>query len=159
MGKNLTDRQSEAHVWMMRTWDKDNMIASYEKRKSEIISQLSGIGKYDADFIPSQTGENSVESKNIEYSCLCMKIEGLVHEIAEDNIKTMTVLEHIQSVKIRNMLYDRDVNRMSWNQIGDKYHYAQRQPYNYMHKCLDEVRKYIPEEEIRKVVYEKDEQI
>ena len=154
----LNERQWEAHIWLSRTWGKDDMIESYEKRKADIISQLSGIGKYDSEFVPAQTGENSVESKNIEYSCYCVKIEALVHEISEENIKTISVIDHVNDIKMRNMLFDRYVNRMGWKQIGDKYHYAQRQPYNYMHKCLDAVRQYIEEKEIRKVVYEEDEQ-
>lgn len=156
MKDNLTTPQWEAHIWLARMWDKDNAITSYEQRKADIISQLSGIGKYDSEFVPAQTGENSVETKNIEYSCCCIKIDELVREIAEENIKTMTVLEHVESMKMRNMLYDRYINRMSWGQIGNKYHYAQRQPYRYMHKCLDEIRPHISEDEIRKVVYEED---
>ena len=56
---------------------------------------------------------------------------------------------------MRNMLYDRYVNRMSWNLIGQKYNYAQRQPYNYLHKCLNAVREYIPDEWIQEVCYGK----
>ena len=53
------------------------------------------------------------------------------------------------------MLYDRYVNRMSWAQIGEKYHYAQRQPYNYRKKCLSAVRPLIPDEWIQEVCYGK----
>lgn len=149
----LSDKQWEAHIWLSRMWDKDNEIESYEQRKGDIISQLSGIGKYDDTFIPAQTGENSVETKNIEYSLLNEKIEKLVHEISKENIRTLGTIEMVPDAKMRSMLYDRYVNRMSWRQIGDKYHYAQRQPYHYMHKCLDAIRPFIDEKEIREVVY------
>lgn len=148
----LTDRQWEAHIWLSRMWDRENEIESFEKRKAEIISQLSGIGKYDSDFIPAQTGENSIETKNIEYSILCGKIESIIREISKENLHTLEIIEMVSDAKIRVMLYDRYINRMSWSKIGEKYHYAHTQPYRYMHKCLDEVRKYIPDDEIKQEV-------
>lgn len=151
----LTDREWEAHVWLARMWDKDNEIESYEKRKADIISQLSGIGKYDSESIPGNNGENPTETKNIEYSMLCEKIEKLVGEISRENVRTHFVLEKVNDTMMRNMLYDRYVNRMSWNLIGQKYNYAQRQPYNYLHKCLNAVREYIPDEWIQEVCYGK----
>ena len=123
-------------------WDKENAIDSYEKRKADIISQLSGIGKYDSEFIPAQTGENSVETKNIEYSLLNEKIEKLINEISVENVKTLEVLSKLSDAKMRNMLYDRYVNRLSWAKIGDKYHYAQRQPYRYRKECFKRSRSY-----------------
>lgn len=150
---NLTDREYEAHVWLARMWDKDNEIESYEKRKADIISQLSGIGKYDSESIPGNNGENPTETKNIEYSMLCEKIEKLVGEISRENVKTLQVLFKLNDAKMRNMLYDRYINRMSWAKIGEKYHYAQRQPYNYRKKCLSAVRPLIPDEWIQEVCY------
>ena len=146
---NLSDREWEAHIWLSRMWDKDNEIESYERRKSDILSQLSGIGKYDSEFIPAQTGENSVETKNIEYSLLNEKIEKLVGEISKENVRTHAVLDKVKDTMMRNMLYDRYINRLSWSKIGEKYNYAQRQPYNYLHKCLKTVRNFIPDEWIR----------
>lgn len=151
----LPDNEWEAHVWLSRMWDKENAIDSYEKRKADIISQLSGIGKYDSEFVPSQTGENSVETKNIEYSLLNEKIEKIITEISLENVKTLEVLSRLHDARMRNMLYDRYVNRMSWAKIGEKYHYAQRQPYNYRKKCLSAVRPLIPDEWIQEVCYDK----
>jgi len=153
----LNKRQWEAHIWLARMWDKEREIEMYKIRMDKIISQLSGIGKYDAEFVPSQTGENSVETKNIEYSTLCDKIEKLIDEISIENLATGDIIDQVKDRKMHDMLYDRYINRMSWNQIGEKYHYAQRQPYNYMHKCLEEVRKYISDEAIKEVVYGSDE--
>lgn len=150
---NLTTRQWEAHIWLSRMWNVGNKIESFKTRQADIISSLSGIGKYDSEHIPTQNGENSTESKNIEYSILSEQIEKLNNELSAENVKTMEILANIQDIIIYDMLYDRYVLRMSWSQIGSKYHYAQRQPYRYMHKCLDEIRQYIPEEEIKEVVY------
>ncbi len=149
---NLNTKEWEAHIWLSRMWGKENEIESYEKRKADIISQLSGIGKYDSEFIPAQTGENSVETKNLEYSLLNQKIEKLIAEIAVENIKTTEAIDKVKNTTMHNMLYDRYVNRMSWSKIGEKYNYAQRQPYRYMHTCLSTIREFIPDEWIREVV-------
>ena len=144
----LTDNQLYAHLWLSRMWDKDNKIKSYEERKSNIISSLSGIGKYDSDFIPAQTGENSTETKNIEYSSICGEIEKLLVEISTENVRTMQAINQVPNPKLSGMLYDRYINRMSWRAIGTKYHYTDRHSYNYMHKSLDAVYDYIPKGEI-----------
>lgn len=149
-----SDRQFEAHIWLSRNWGKDNEIESYEKRKQDIISQLSGIGKYDAEFIPTNTGENSTETKNLEYSYLCSKIENLLKEISVENIKTCEVIDKLKDPTMHNMLYDRYINRMGWGAIQNKYHYAQRQPYRIVHEGLEKIRAFIPDEEIIKAIHD-----
>lgn len=144
----MNDRQFESHLWLSRTWYKEHEIESYERRKSEIISSLSGIGKYDDTFIPAQTGENSTETKNIEYSLLCEKIEKLMTDISSENIRTLKILEKITDVKMRSMIYDRYINRMGWGQIQNKYHYSQRQPYRIVHEGLVKIRPFIPNDEV-----------
>ena len=143
---NLSDKQWEAMIWLSRTWGKENEIESYERRKANIISSLSGIGHYDDTFIPTQTGENSTETKNIEYALMNQKIEKLIKEIAEENVKTIQVIDKIQNPTMHGMLFDKYINRMSWNQIQSKYHYAERQPYRIIHKGLTLIRDYIPNE-------------
>ena len=144
----LTENQLYAHLWLSRMWDVDNKVKSYEKRKADIISSLSGIGKYDDEFIPSQTGENSTETKNIEYSTLCQEIEKLTMELSVENVRTMQIINSVKSAKLSGMLFDRYINRMSWKFIGNKYHYTDRHSYNYMHKSLDAVYQFIPKGEV-----------
>lgn len=146
--RQLTDKQLYAHLWLSRMWDIDNKIKSYEKRKADIISSLSGIGRYDADFIPSQAGDNSTETKNIEYSLICQEIEKLSSDLSTENVRTMNVINQVSNSKISGMLYDRYINRMSWGTIGTKYHYTDRHSYNYMHKSLDAVYTFVPKGEI-----------
>lgn len=153
---NMSDRQFESHIWLSRMWNKEKEIESYEKRKADIISQLSGIGRYNAEFIPAQTGENSTETKNIEYSLLNERIEKISNEISVENIKTLEKIEKVPDAKTRSMLYDRYINQMSWGQIQNKYHYAQRQPYRIIHEGLERIRPYIPDEEIIKVFQDGD---
>lgn len=152
----FSDEQWEAHIWLSRNWGKDNEIESYEKRKQDIISQLSGIGRYDATFLPSNTGENSVETKNLEYSYLCQKIETLVAEISVENIKTSKIIDNLKDPTMHNMIYDRYINRMSWSQIQNKYHYAQRQPYRIIHEGLKRIRPLIPNEWVIKAIQDGD---
>lgn len=129
-------------------WDVDNKIKSYEKRKADIISSLSGIGKYDDEFIPTQNGENATETKNIEYSLLCQEIEKLSSDLSKENVRTMKIINQVRSPKLSGMLYDRYINRLSWRAIGMKYHYTDRHSYNYMHKSLDAVSIFIPKGEV-----------
>lgn len=145
----MTEDQLISHLWLSRTWDIDSEIRSYENRKERIIASMSGIGKYDANFIPANTGENTTETKNIEYSLLCEKIEKKSRELSEENIRTMSIIDKVSEPIIRGMLFDRYINRMSWRSIGAKYYYKQRQSYNYMHKCLDKIRPYIPKGEVK----------
>ncbi|MBP5413659.1 MAG: hypothetical protein ILN61_00205 [Lachnospiraceae bacterium] len=153
---NMNDQQFEAHLWLSRMWFKDNEIESYERRKAEIISQLSGIGKYDSEFVPANTGENSTETKNIEYSLLCEKIDKLITEISVENMHTTMVLDNIKNPTMHSMMYDRYINRMSWGQIQNKYHYAQRQPYRIVHDGLIKIRPFIPDDEVLAVLSDQD---
>ena len=144
----MNDTQLISHLWLARMWDVDNKIKSYEKRKDDIIGSMSGIGKYDAEFIPANTGENSTETKNIEYSLLCQEIEKLSADLSRENVRTMQIINLVTSPRLSGMLYDRYINRMSWRAIGTKYHYSDRHAYNYMHKCLDAVSEFIPKGEV-----------
>lgn len=156
MRTNLSDRQFESHIWLSRMWYKGNEIESYERRKADIISSLSGIGKYDDTFIPAQTGENSTETKNIEYSLMNQKIEKLLAEISEENVRTINVIDKITNPTMHNMIFDRYINRLSHNQIQQKYSYSQRQPYRIIHAGLDKIRDYIPDDEVLAIIQGQD---
>lgn len=151
MGK-MSDNAWEAHIWLSRMWCKDNEIEAYEKRKTDIISSLSGIGKYDAEFIPANTGENSTETKNIEYSLLNQKIEKLLSEVSEENVRTINTIDRISEPTTHNMLFDRYINRLSHNQIQQKYSYSKRQPYRILHAGLSKIREFIPDDEVLAVI-------
>ena len=151
MGK-MSDNAWEAHIWLSRMWCKDNEIDAYEKRKADIISSLSGIGKYDAEFIPAQTGENSTETKNIEYSLLNQKIEKLLSEVSAENVRTINTIDRISDPTTHNMLFDRYINRLSHNQIQQKYSYSKRQPYRILHTGLSKIREFIPDDEVLAVI-------
>ncbi|MBQ1293793.1 MAG: hypothetical protein IIY21_07120 [Clostridiales bacterium] len=149
---NLSDRQYESHIWLSRMWGKDNEIEAYERRKADIISSLSGIGKYDDTFIPANTGENATETKNIEYSLLNQKIEKLLSEISAENVRTINVIDQITDTTTHNMIFDRYINRLSHNQIQQKYSYSKRQPYRILHAGLSKIRDFIPDDEVLAVI-------
>lgn len=153
---NMSDRQWEAHIFLSRNWDKEKQVESYERRKADIISMLSGIGKYDANFIPANDGSNSVETKHLEYSIISEKLEHLLEEISLENVTTMEIIDQIKDPMMRSMLYDRYICRLSYKQLSEKYHYAERQPYRYMHKCLDKIRGFIPDDLVMKAIQEGD---
>lgn len=153
---NMSDRQWEAHIFLSRNWDKEKQVESYERRKADIISMLSGIGKYDANFIPADTGTNSVETKHLEYSLISEKLERLLEEISLENVMTMEIIDKIKDPMMRSMLYDRYICRLSYKQLSEKYHYAERQPYRYMHKCLDKIRDFIPDDLVLQAIQDGD---
>ena len=155
MGK-MSDNAYEAHIWLSRMWSKDNEIDAYEKRKSDIISSLSGIGKYDDTFIPTQTGENATETKNIEYSLLNQKIEKLLTEVSEENVRTINTIDKITDPTTHNMIFDRYINRLSHNQIQQKYSYSKRQPYRILHAGLNKIRSFIPDDEVLTLIQGQD---
>ena len=153
---NMSDRQWESHLFLSRMWHKEKEIESYEKRKSDIISMLSGIGKYDENFIPTNDGTNSVETKHLEYSMISERLERLLDEISIENVKTMKIIDNIKDPMMRSLLYDRYIRRLSDKQLSAKFHYGDRQTYRYMHKCLDQIREYIPDDEVLAVINDQD---
>lgn len=156
MSNNMSDRQFESHIWLSRMWHKEQQIDSYERRKADIISMLSGIGRYDPNFIPTNDGTNSVETKHLEYSILSEKLEKLLDEISIENTTTMAVIDNIKDSRMHSMLYDRYICRLSYKQLSEKYHYGDRQIYRYMHKCLDQIREFIPDDEVLAIIQGQD---
>lgn len=144
----MTDKQYYAHRWLSRMWDVDTEILLLIYRRDKIISSLSGIGKYDAEHIPAQTGENATESKNIEYSLLNEQIEKRLMALSRENVRTMAAIDKVEDTMLRGMLKARYINRMTWTQVGELYHYARSRAFDYSKKALDAVAAFVPEEVI-----------
>ena len=152
---NLSEPEWQAHMWLARAWEDEDRITSCRAQLDKIISELSGIGKYDVEFIPTQNGTNSVETKYLEYSDTRAEMEKAIIDRSVKNKKTKEYIDKLQDKRLGNMLYDRYIVRLSWKHIGDKYHYAQRQPYRLRHQCLTAIRPLLPEDEIQEVCYGK----
>lgn len=142
----MTDKQFHAHRWLSRMWNVDTEIAQLVMRRDKILDSLSGIGKYDAEHIPAQTGENATESKNIEYSLLSEQIEKRLNVLSAENIKTIKIIDHVEDAKLRGILKARYINRLTWAQIGKLYHYERSRTDDYRRKALNEVARFVPTE-------------
>lgn len=145
----MTDGQFYAHEWLSRVWDEDIELEILVARREQILSSLSGIGKYDADFIPAQTGENSVESKHIEYSVLSERIDKMFEHISYENSRTLETINQVDDTTLRGMLIARYLRRLPWSEVGQLYNYSKSQTYEkYRIEALEAVYPFIPKEPI-----------
>ncbi len=144
----MTDAQYYAHKWLSRMWYIDIEIEQLIIRRDAIIASMSGIGKYDAEFIPAQTGENSTETKNIEYALLSEQIDKKLQSVSNENSRTLAVIGHVQDNMLRGMLISRYLNRKTWTQIGKEYNYERSRAFDYRKIALDSVYPFIPKEVI-----------
>lgn len=142
----MTDKQYYCHRWLARMWDANVEVEQLILRRSNIISSLSGIGKYDAEHIPANTGDNATETKNIEFAILSEQIEKRLDEIGRENIRTIGVIDRVNSSMLRGMLKARYINRMTWAQVGKQYNYERTQAFKYGKKALDAVAPFVPHE-------------
>ena len=107
----MTDNQYYAHQWLSRMWYIDIEIEQLIVRREAIVSSMSGIGKYDAEHIPTQNGENATESKNIEYSIINGQIDKKLSDLSNENIMNTK----------RKVLFQKFVFPGEINTIHEKY--------------------------------------
>ena len=145
----MTDNQYYAHQWLSRMWYIDIEIEQLIVRREAIVSSMSGIGKYDAEHIPTQNGENATESKNIEYSILSEQIDKRLHKMETENARTLEAIGKVDDSKLRGMLIARYVRRRSWAEVGRIYSYEKTQIYKkYRLEALDAVFPFISKGEL-----------
>lgn len=142
----MTDLQYYTHRWLARMWDINVEIDQLVMRRQKILDSMSGIGKYDAEHIPANTGENSTETKNIEYSLLTEQIEKRLNALASENVRTIEAIDHVDNTMLRGMLKARYINRLTWTQVGKLYNYERTQAFKHGKRALDAVAPYIPRE-------------
>lgn len=157
MTEEQYERQYESHIWLSRMWDTDGEIKALIGRRDDIVSSMSGIGKYDAKHIPTQNGENTTETKNIEFSFISAQIEKLSSDLAFENIRTIKAIDNLSDPKLRGMLKARYLTRRSWVQIGKDYHYEKSRIYGYRGIALDAIRPFVPDEEVAEILKKIDE--
>ena len=147
----MTDQQYLTHVWLSRMWDADVEIKQLEAARQSVISSLSGIGKYEADYIPSQTGENSTETKNIQFSIYTEQLEKRLNEYITENRRTLAVIDKVDDTMLRGMLEAYYINHdryPNWTEVGKLYNYEKTQTYKkYRDRALDAVYPFIPLQE------------
>lgn len=148
----MTDEQIYAKEWLNRMYHVVNEIEALERKRENVIASLSGIGKYDSENIPAQTGENATESKNIEYSILSELIEKKQTKLSKGDLRTLEVInklgetaeEHI----MKAILIDRYLNRLSWEEVSRNQNYSPSRTYEIHSIALDKIYQFIPKEVI-----------
>lgn len=142
----MTPNQYDAHLWLSRGWGDEAKIDQKVRYRDKLNSW--GVGKYDAELIPSQTGENTSESKYIEYAMLSQEIDSLVKEYMTENRRTETVINKAKDDEQRRILYDWYINQVKWFDLCKKYGYEKTQLYVHRNRALDAVYPFVPKDEI-----------
>ena len=145
----LTQNESDyAKDWLNRMIDKARLIESLEGKRDEVIASLSGIGKYDAEHIPAQTGENATETKNLIYSKLSAEIEKTLTELIKEDARTLDAILMVEDSRYKSILIDRYLSRLPWKNIARKQNYSVSWIYKLHDNAIEKVYPFIPKGEV-----------
>ena len=146
----MTDKQLYSKDWLNRMYRVAMHIESLETKRDLVISSLSGIGKYDAEFIPAQTGENSVETKQLSYSYYSDLIEKERKRLTSEDIKTSKVIEMLGTTPeddtMKSILNYRYLSRLPWNTVSQKMNYSMTRIFELHAISLSKIYPFIPKE-------------
>jgi len=142
----MTERQFQTHCWLSRMWDNEAQI----EKKIEYREKLNswGVGQYDSEHVPARTGENTSESKYIDYAILSGEIEKKITEYLYQNRRTEEVIAKVSNTLYSNILFDWYINHKKWQEMCKTYSYAKSQLYKIRQKALDAVAPFVPKEEV-----------
>jgi hypothetical protein len=151
----MRDELYDVEVWLRRTWDVGAEIAELETRKEKILASMSGVAKYDAKAVKGGSDSNPTESKNLEYSSICEKIDKLQGFLSAENTKTLDAIYKISDDKkdaatIRTMLIAYSINRVGWKALGKKRNYEKTASYSHRDICLEAILPYVPDDAFRR---------
>lgn len=141
----MTEKQFAVHCWLSRMWDTEAQIEQKINYRDKLNSW--GVGQYDAEHVSSRTGENTSESKYLEYTILSEEIEKKIDEYLFQNRRTEDVIAKVSNNLYRNILFDWYINHDKWNEICKSYNYGKSQLYKIRQKALDAVAPYVPKGE------------
>ena len=142
----MTDKQYESKCWLNRMYGVANHIESLQRKQEEVLSSLSGIGKYEETTGGSDP--NPTESKYLRYLEISGKIEEQLHILHKEDLRTLEVIEHLEKEEQKAVLIDRYLNRLPWRLIASSHNYGERQVYRYHDDALELVWPFIPKDEI-----------
>lgn len=146
----MTDERLYAKDWLNRMSNTIRLIESLETKRAEVLASLSGIGTYDAEFVPGNNGENVTESKNLEYSILSAKIDYQRQRLSKEDIRTLDVIGKIENSPkgqlMKSILIDRYLSRLSWGRIIKKQHYSESRIHELHIAALDMIYPFVPKE-------------
>lgn len=143
----MTDNQYFAKTWLMRMWDHEDEIKEYRKRADDMLG--AKIPAYDSEKIPGGADPNPTETKNIEYSSLMFEISKRENELYSENIRTFNVIQELNDPKLRGILYAKYINRKTWKQIGNDFHYGESRIKELHVIALEQIYKFIPKEVVK----------
>lgn len=146
----MNDKQLYSKDWLNRMYQTAMHIESLETKRELVISSLSGIGKYDPEFIPAQTGENSTETKNLTYSYYSELIEKEQKKLASEDIRTSQVIEMLGTAPtdniLKTILNHRYLSRLAWDAIASKTNFSLPHLYELHRESLTKIYPFIPKE-------------
>lgn len=147
----MTDEQLFAQDWLNRMYHFENKLAANVRSREKVLGSLSGIGKYDAEFIPTQSGENATETKLLEFSRLSEIIEKDALILLKEDNRTRAVIEKIGDTPddeiMKAVLIDRYVNRLKWEEVGRLHNYSTQRTKQLHDKALTKIIPFIPKNE------------
>lgn len=148
----MTDEQFYAKDWLNRMYQTVRYIESLERKREVVLASLSGIGRYDSESVPGSNGENSTETKNIEYSILSEQIDKERQKLSAEDIRTLNVIGKLENTPegqlMKAILIDRYLTRLSWEDLAKKQNYSPSRLFELHAIALSKVYKHIPREVI-----------
>lgn len=146
----MTDEQYYAKEWLNRMSNTIRLIESLETKRAKVLASLSGIGTYDAEFVPGNNGDNVTETKNLEYSELSSKIDYQRQRLSREDIRTLNVIGKIDNSPkgqlMKSILIDRYLSRLSWGRIIKKQHYSETRIFELHSTALIMIYPFTPKE-------------
>lgn len=141
----MTEKQFPVHCWLSRMWDTEAQIEQKISYRDKLNSW--GVGQYDAEHVSSRTGENTSETKYLDYTVLSDEIEKKITEYLYQNRRTEAVIANVNNNVYRTILFDWYINRKKWNELCKAYNYSKSRLYKIREKALDAVAPFIPKGE------------
>lgn len=143
----MTENQNDAHRWLKRMWGSEDEIRALNKDRERLLEQ--GVANYDSKHVPGGSDSNPNESRMIEYSEICAKIDAKCAHIARENLRTLEVIDHLTNAQFRALLINYYVNQMaSWERVGKEMNYEKSRATELGCQALDAVYPFIPKGEI-----------
>lgn len=134
----------QAKEWLNRNYGMWKQLKSLKHRRAS--QTFANISNYEQEF--SEVTGNATEEKMADFAELNRKIEALEQKLAAGDSETMAVIDKVETPVYWSVLRDRYIERKGWRQIAKSYCYSERHVYREHGRALNEVRKFIPEEEL-----------
>lgn len=142
----MTDKQYISHLWLSRAWDADKEIIALTKAREKLLDQ--GVGRYDNKKASGSAEANPNEARLIEYSYLSEQIEKKSRKLANENIRTLELIDKLANNTYRSLLISRYIDQASWEAAGKIIHYEKSQAQKLGVEALEAIYEIIPKGEV-----------